>query len=119
MADSIEDYFEQNFHMINDLATEMNFVQQESKSEVTENPFMGKSVAVTGKLIHFTRDSINAKLESLGAKPASGVSAKTDYLINNDPTSGSSKNKKANELNIPIITEEQFLEMIGENNDVY
>ena len=40
--------------------------------------------------------------------------AKTHYLINNDPTSSSSKNKKANELNIPIITEAQFLEMIGE-----
>ena len=86
----------------------------EEKAEVTENPFNGKSVAVTGKLIHFTRDSINAKLESLGAKPASGVTAKTDYLINNDPTSSSSKNKKANELSIPIITEDEFLNMIGE-----
>ena len=71
-------------------------------------------MAVTGKLVHFTRDTINAKLESLGAKPVSGVTAKTHYLINNDPTSGSSKNKKANELNIPIITEEEFLEMCGE-----
>jgi DNA ligase (NAD+) len=69
-------------------------------------------VAVTGKLTQFTRDSINEKLESLGAKPASGVSSKTDYLINNDPTSNSSKNKKANDLNIPIITEQEFLNMI-------
>lgn len=84
------------------------------QNTVKDNPFNGKSVAVTGKLEHFTRDSINEKLESLGAKPASGVSAKTDYLINNDPTSNSSKNKKANELNIPIITEREFLDMIGE-----
>lgn len=83
-------------------------------AEVSDNPFKGKSIAVTGKLVNFTRDSINAKIESLGAKPASGVSAKTHYLINNDPTSSSSKNKKANELNIPIITEEEFLKMIGE-----
>lgn len=83
-------------------------------AEVSDNPFKGKSIAVTGKLVNFTRDSINAKIESLGAKPASGVSAKTHYLINNDPTSSSSKNKKANELNIPIITEEEFLRMIGE-----
>jgi DNA ligase (NAD+) len=114
MAQSMQEYLEENLHMIDELAKEMYFVHQESKAEVKENPFNGKNVAVTGKLLHFTRDSINAKLESLGAKPASGVSAKTDYLINNDPTSNSSKNKKANELNIPIITESQFLEMIGE-----
>lgn len=81
---------------------------------IADNPFNGKNVAVTGKLNSFNRDSINAKLESLGAKPVSGVTSKTDYLINNDATSQSSKNKKANELNIPIITEAQFLSMIGE-----
>ena len=81
---------------------------------IADNPFNGKNVAVTGKLNSFNRDSINAKLESLGAKPVSGVTSKTDYLINNDATSQSSKNKKANELNIPIITEAEFLKMIGE-----
>ena len=81
---------------------------------IADNPFNGKNVAVTGKLNLFNRDSINAKLESLGAKPVSGVTSKTDYLINNDSTSQSSKNKKANELNIPIITEAEFLAMIGE-----
>ena len=81
---------------------------------IANNPFNGKNVAVTGKLTQFTRDSINAKLESIGAKPVSGVTSKTDYLINNDATSQSSKNKKANELNIPIITEQEFLQMIGE-----
>lgn len=111
MRNSLNKYLNDNYSDIFDLAKEFNFIE-ETKAEVTENPFNGKSVAVTGKLIHFTRDSINAKLESLGAKPASGVSAKTHYLINNDPTSGSSKNKKANELNIPIITEDEFLKMI-------
>ena len=81
---------------------------------IADNLFNGKNVAVTGKLTQFTRDSINIKLESLGAKPVSGVTSKTDYLINNDATSQSSKNKKANELNIPIITEQDFLQMIGE-----
>ena len=113
MAKNINKYFSEHIADVYNLAKEFNFVQSESK-DIKENPFNGKSVAVTGKLIHFTRDSINAKLESLGAKPASGVSAKTHYLINNDPTSNSSKNKKANELNIPIITEEEFLNMIGE-----
>ena len=114
MANSLNEYLNKYYDDVMELATEMDFVKQESKSEIIDNPFNGKSVAVTGKLIHFTRDSINTKLESLGAKPASGVSAKTDYLINNDPTSSSSKNKKANELNIPIITEEEFLKMCGE-----
>lgn len=109
----ISNFMKDNIDDIWSLSKEFNFIA-EAKAEITENPFNGKNVAVTGKLVHFTRDSINTKLESLGAKPASGVTAKTHYLINNDPTSNSSKNKKANELNIPIITEEQFLEMIGE-----
>ena len=113
MANNLDEYLNKNYDDVMELADEMDFIV-EVKVEIKENPFHGKSVAVTGKLIHFTRDSINAKLESLGAKPASGVTAKTHYLINNDPTSSSSKNKKANELNIPIITEDQFLEMIGE-----
>jgi DNA ligase (NAD+) len=93
------------------LASEMMFVV-EKKSIVSNNPFNGKNVAVTGKLIHFTRDSINAKLESLGAKPVSSVTKQCLYLITNE-TSGSSKYKKAVELNIPIINEEMFLNMIG------
>jgi DNA ligase (NAD+) len=111
-AKKIKDFINTNLDEIRELSKEFHFILP-TQTEIKENPFNGKSVAVTGKLNHFTRDSINAKLESLGAKPASGVTAKTDYLINNDPTSSSSKNKKANELNIPIITEEQFLNMIG------
>ena len=113
MAQSLNEYLTANYDDVVELTGEFNFIVEE-KVAVVENPFNGKSVAVTGKLTHFTRDSINAKLENLGAKPASGVTAKTHYLINNDPTSSSSKNKKANELNIPIITEEEFLKMIGE-----
>lgn len=113
MAKSLNEYLTANYYDVMELTGEFNFIV-ETKETVTDNLFNGKNVAVTGKLTHFTRDSINAKLESLGAKPASGVSAKTDYLINNDPTSSSSKNKKANELNIPIITEDEFLKLIGE-----
>lgn len=112
-AEKINDFINTNLGEIRELAKEFNFIE-EITVEVKENPFKGKSVAVTGKLNTFTRDSINVKLESLGAKPASGVTAKTDYLINNDPTSSSSKNKKANELNIPIITEDEFLKMCGD-----
>ena len=85
----------------------------EEKKEVKENPFNGKTICVTGKLEHFSRDSINAKIAELGAKAASSVSKNTDYLITNE-ASGSSKYKKAVELNVPIITEKEFLKMCGD-----
>ncbi|MBQ1207081.1 MAG: hypothetical protein IIX65_00980, partial [Lachnospiraceae bacterium] len=59
------------------------------------------------------RKELQEKIESLGGKASGSVSAKTSYLINNDTTSTSGKNKKAKELGVPIISEEEFLEMIG------
>lgn len=112
MADSMNTYLHDNLEMINELAAEMRFVKHECK-EVVDNPFSGKTLCVTGKLNRFSRDSINAKIAELGAKAASSVSKKTDYLITNE-VSGSSKYKKAVELNIPIITEDEFIKMIGE-----
>jgi DNA ligase (NAD+) len=111
IASNISKYLAENEEEIVDLASEMRFVVQK-KIEVKENPFIGKTLCVTGKLNHFTRDSINAKIAELGAKAASSVSSKTDYLITNEQ-SGSSKYKKAVELNISIITEAELLEMIG------
>ena len=112
MADSISDYLNNKFHDIDNLAWEMNFILPEKK-EVTNNPFTGKTLCVTGKLNHFTRDSINEKIASLGAKTAGSVSKNTDWLITNE-ASGSSKYKKAVELGVPIITEDEFLKMCGE-----
>ena len=60
---------------------------------------------------------IKALIESLGGKVAGSVSSKTDYLINNDTTSNSSKNQKAKELGIPIISEEDFINMTGKKED--
>ena len=112
MAKNLNDYFEKNVTKVYTLAEEMHFVVPEQKS-VSNNPFNGKSLCVTGKLNRFTRDSINKKIVSLGAKAVGSVSKKTDYLITNE-ASGSSKYKKAMELNIPILTEDEFLKMIGE-----
>ncbi len=109
---NIADYGAKFSDEVYSLAQEMQFVERESKV-VVENPFMNKTLCVTGKLFNFTRDSINAKIAELGAKAAGSVSKNTDYLITNE-ASGSSKYKKAVELNIPIITEEEFLKMIGE-----
>ena len=111
-ASNITKYLMENEAEIVDLASEMNFIVS-TKVEVKENPFSGKTLCVTGKLNHFTRDSINAKITELGAKAAGSVSKNTNYLITNEQ-SGSSKYKKAVELNIPIITEQEFLKMIGE-----
>jgi DNA ligase (NAD+) len=111
-AQNINRYLAENDVEICALAEEFEFIIPK-KVEVKENPFSGKILCVTGKLNTFTRDSINAKISELGAKAASSVSSKTDYLITNEQ-SGSSKYKKAVELNIPIITENEFLEMIGD-----
>ena len=73
----------------------------------------GKSFCITGKLIHHSnREELVSKIEAAGGKWVDSVSSKTDYLINNDVTSTSGKNKKAQELNIPIISEDDFLKML-------
>jgi len=112
MADNLVKFFDEYIIDVGRLADEMNFIIPE-KQEVATNQFTGKTIVVTGKLNHFTRDSINEKIVSLGAKTAGSVSKKTDYLLTNE-SSSSSKYKKAMELNIPVISEEEFLQMIGE-----
>ena len=112
-ASNIDSYLTENETEIVDLASEMNFLIPTQKSVTKENPFNGKTLCVTGKLNTFTRDSINAKIAELGAKSAGSVSKNTDYLITNE-ASGSSKYKKAVELNVMIITEDEFIKMIGE-----
>jgi DNA ligase (NAD+) len=109
-ASSLVDFFDEYINDIDTLAAEMNFILPEEYS-ISDNPFNGKTICVTGKLNSFTRDTINEKIISLGAKVAGSVSKKTDYLITNE-SSGSSKYKKAIDLNIPIITEDEFLGMI-------
>ncbi len=93
---------------------------------VIEKEFSGKTEArlkdkvfvITGSLEHFpNRNALKELIEQQGGKVTGSVSAKTDYLINNDIGSASSKNKKAAELSIPVISEKMFLEMLGENRD--
>ena len=70
---------------------------------------------ITGSVEHFAnRGEVKELIESLGGKVTGSVTSKTSYLINNDVTSTSSKNKKASDLGIPIISEETFLEMVKE-----
>jgi len=67
---------------------------------------------VTGKLNNFTRDSVKEYIETRGYKLVGSVTSKTDYLVNNDINSVSGKNKKAKELGIPIITEEELIKIL-------
>ena len=74
----------------------------------------GRTFVITGSLEHYAnRKDLKAEIEAEGGKVAGSVSAKTDYLITNDPNSGSSKNRTARELGVAIITEEQIMEMLG------
>ena len=109
-AFKIIEFIHANKKEINEIAKELEFKSVE-KNVIKENPFIDKNICITGKLNHFNRDSINEKILSLGAKPVDSVSSKTDFLVCN-ALSNSSKYKKAIALNIRIITEDEFIEML-------
>ena len=117
LADAWVTYFknDKNNEILDHLLADLTFAN-EARSE--EQTLAGKTFVITGSVEHFAnRKELQEKIESLGGKAAGSVSAKTSYLINNDVTSNSSKNKKARELGIPILSEEDFLRMIGEENN--
>lgn len=114
IAEAIYYYFqsENNQSRVNAL---LSYIQIKQPSYHTENKLEGKTFVITGNVEHFkNRNELKGKIISLGGKATGTVSKNTDYLINNDIQSTSSKNKKAQELGIPIITEEKFLKMIEE-----
>ena len=81
----------------------------------TGNKVEGKVFVITGSLEHYeNRNALKAAISREGGKVAGSVSGNTDYLITNDPESGSSKNRKARELGVSIITEEEIMEMLGQ-----
>lgn len=93
----------------------LSYVQFEAKESAAKEQILeGKTFVVTGSLNHYeNRKQLKEEIEQLGGKVTGSVSKKTDYLINNDKESSSAKNKKARELEIPIVSEEDFLIMIG------
>ena len=115
MNDSLHQWLRENHLMMELLASEFTFEKVEEKSGGVD--LSGKIFVITGSLNHYkNRDEIVDLITSMGGKVSGSVSAKTSYLLNNDISSTSSKNRKAKELNVPIITEEDFIEMtIGEN----
>lgn len=112
LADSYVKYFsnEKNRKEFELLLKELHLVKEERN---TNSPVSGKTFVITGSLNHYAnRDELKAVIEQNGGKTTGSVSAKTDYLINNDLTSNSSKNKKAKELGIPIISEDDFIKFL-------
>ena len=105
IAKGYVNYFskEENIKLFNDLIT---IVDLEKETTNENQIFQNKTFVITGSLNHFeNRDALKAEIEKRGGKVTGSVSKKTNYLITNDKESGSSKNKKAKELNIPIISE--------------
>ncbi len=90
-------------------------IQFEPEKEQAAQVLDGKTFVITGSLTKYeNRNVLKEEIERLGGKVSGSVSSKTNYLINNDNTSNSSKNKKARELNIPVITEEEFIALLQE-----
>ncbi len=115
LADAWVKYFgsEKNNEMLDRLIADLTF-ETEPESD-NEKILTGMTFVITGNVYHFAnRRELQEKIESLGGKAASSVSAKTTYLINNDTASASNKNMTARKLGIPILSEEDFLKLIGE-----
>ena len=114
IANSIAEYFanEKNQQLIQNLLAEVTVEVPEENTNA--QIFEGMTFCITGSVEHFAnRNEVKAVIEERGGKVTGSVTGKTHYLINNDTTSNSSKNKKAKELNIPIISEEEFIKMLG------
>lgn len=110
---SIADYFasEKNAAVLDRLLKEVTV--EKPKTDMAEQIFAGVNFVITGSVHHYAnRNELKALIEEKGGKVTGSVTSKTNYLINNDTESGSSKNKKAKELGIPIISEETFIQML-------
>lgn len=116
LAEAFARYFKDELHVgrFRRLIAELEIPKE--KKEESEQIFAGVNFVITGSVTHFAnRGEVKELIESLGGKVTGSVTSKTNYLINNDVTSTSSKNKKANELHVPIISEEDFIAMTKKN----
>ena len=123
MAGAFANWFrdEKNRSAVDDLLTEITIRKtahpqpaEGTEAEEGENKIAGKTFVVTGAVNHYkSRRELAAAIEEVGGKVTGSVSKKTDYLINNDAASSSTKNMTARKLGIPVITEEEFMAMLG------
>lgn len=115
---SLDNWWTENREMFYELLEELFIeVPEEKKESNTENSLNGATFCITGKLTHFSnRDSMIESITAHGGQYLSGVSAKLNYLVNNDKTSTTGKNKKALDIGtVKIISESDYLQMINEN----
>ncbi len=109
---SIHDYFKTNLAYVKELANEFIFPEITNEKKNQNNKFNGRKFCITGKLNKFlNRDQLINDIENKGGRVVSNVTSSTDFLITNNKDSDSSKNKKANEFNILIISEEEYLKL--------
>lgn len=115
MASELCEYMEHNKDMVEELLSMVEITDAGKEEKIVDNDFIaGKTFVITGKTDIFDkRDDMKEYIAERGGKLAGSVSKSTDYLITNTPDSGTTKNAKANELGVPIITEKQFCEMAG------
>ena len=112
IAKSFKEYFDNisNRTAFDNLLEQLEIEVPEAAND--SNQISGKTFVITGSVNHYTnRNELKEEIEGLGGKVTGSVTAKTDYLINNDITSNSSKNKKAKELGVKIITEEDYISL--------
>lgn len=113
LINSLNTYWKSHYSEIIQLANEFTFEKPNLILNEIPNTLQGKTFVVTGSVNHYkNRDELKADIVTHGGTVVGSVSSKTSYLINNDINSTSSKNQKAKSLNIPIISEEDFLKMI-------
>lgn len=113
LINSLNTYWKSHYSEIIQLANEFTFEKPNLILDETPKTLQGKTFVVTGSVNHYkNRDELKADIVVHGGTVVGSVSSKTSYLINNDINSTSSKNQKAKSLNIPIISEEDFLKMI-------
>lgn len=113
IAESFVKFFanENNNHMVDDL---LDIVTLEDEENDNANDMEGMNFVITGSVNHFSnRSEVKELIEGRGGRVTGSVTSKTKYLINNDSTSNSSKNKKAKELGVQIITEDEFIDMFS------
>ena len=115
IAGSFAAYFADEEHrdLFRRLLREVEIPEEEVREDAQK--FAGINFVITGSVEHFSnRAEVKEEIEKRGGKVTGGVTSKTNYLINNDVNSASSKNRKARELGIPIISEEEFIRMLEE-----
>lgn len=106
-------HFDYNSLQFEDMVKSFLIIENKAKNNKNSNSLEGKTFCITGKLKQFkNRNELIADIENKGGRVVGSMSSKVNYLINNDSTSSSSKNRAAQEVGIPILTEEEYLKLI-------